>query len=121
MAKAPARKKVKKDVSDGIAHIHASFNNTIIMISCSYHGIFVDVNTTVNHNIHRHIVESSSPSIENNYSHALSSRNCFHWACCKNERGLRLIDGVVRARVCWLIHRRVVAHGGTDGVAGLRI
>ena len=27
------RKKVKKDVSDGIAHIHASFNNTIIMIT----------------------------------------------------------------------------------------
>jgi small subunit ribosomal protein S11 len=35
MAKAPAktRKKVKKDVSDGIAHIHASFNNTIITIT----------------------------------------------------------------------------------------
>jgi small subunit ribosomal protein S11 len=33
MAKAPIRKKVKKDVSDGIAHIHASFNNTIIMIT----------------------------------------------------------------------------------------
>jgi small subunit ribosomal protein S11 len=33
MAKAPARKKVKKDVADGIAHIHASFNNTIIMIT----------------------------------------------------------------------------------------
>ena len=33
MAKAPARKKVKKNVSDGIAHIHASFNNTIIMIT----------------------------------------------------------------------------------------
>ena len=33
MAKAPAKKKVKKDVSDGIAHIHASFNNTIIMIT----------------------------------------------------------------------------------------
>ena len=33
MAKAPTRKKVKKDVSDGIAHIHASFNNTIIMIT----------------------------------------------------------------------------------------
>jgi small subunit ribosomal protein S11 len=27
------RKKVKKDVSDGIAHIHASFNNTIITIT----------------------------------------------------------------------------------------
>jgi small subunit ribosomal protein S11 len=33
MAKAPVRKKVKKDVADGIAHIHASFNNTIIMIT----------------------------------------------------------------------------------------
>ncbi len=27
------RKKVKKDVADGIAHIHASFNNTIVTIS----------------------------------------------------------------------------------------
>ena len=33
MAKAPTRKKMKKDVSDGIAHIHASFNNTIITIT----------------------------------------------------------------------------------------
>ena len=33
MAQAPTRKKVKKDVADGIAHIHASFNNTIIMIT----------------------------------------------------------------------------------------
>jgi len=33
MAKTPIRKKVKKDVADGIAHIHASFNNTIIMIT----------------------------------------------------------------------------------------
>ena len=36
MAKAAValtRKKVKKDVSDGIAHIHASFNNTIITIT----------------------------------------------------------------------------------------
>jgi small subunit ribosomal protein S11 len=36
MAKAATprtRKKVKKDVSDGIAHIHASFNNTIITIT----------------------------------------------------------------------------------------
>jgi small subunit ribosomal protein S11 len=37
MAKTPKkttlRKKVKKDISDGIAHIHASFNNTIIMIT----------------------------------------------------------------------------------------
>ena len=37
MAKSPAnnaaqrvRKKVRKNVSDGIAHVHASFNNTII-------------------------------------------------------------------------------------------
>ena len=28
-----ARKKVKRDVSDGIAHVHASFNNTIITIT----------------------------------------------------------------------------------------
>lgn len=27
------RKKVKRDVADGIAHIHASFNNTIVMIT----------------------------------------------------------------------------------------
>jgi len=27
------RKKVKKNVVDGIAHVHASFNNTIIMIT----------------------------------------------------------------------------------------
>jgi small subunit ribosomal protein S11 len=40
MAKAPTnaasqrvRKKVRKNVSDGIAHIHASFNNTIITIT----------------------------------------------------------------------------------------
>jgi small subunit ribosomal protein S11 len=35
MAKTPTRtrKKVKKVVTDGIAHIHASFNNTIITIS----------------------------------------------------------------------------------------
>ena len=33
MAKTPTRKKVKKDISDGIAHVHASFNNTIIMIT----------------------------------------------------------------------------------------
>jgi small subunit ribosomal protein S11 len=42
MAKAPTsaaasaarvRKKVKKNVADGIAHIHASFNNTIITIT----------------------------------------------------------------------------------------
>jgi small subunit ribosomal protein S11 len=35
MAKAPTRtrKKVKKVVTDGIAHVHASFNNTIITIT----------------------------------------------------------------------------------------
>ncbi|OQW93470.1 MAG: 30S ribosomal protein S11 [Beggiatoa sp. IS2] len=35
MAKAAprVRKRVKKNVSDGIAHIHASFNNTIITIT----------------------------------------------------------------------------------------
>lgn len=36
MAKATAaraRKKVKKNVADGIAHIHASFNNTIVTIT----------------------------------------------------------------------------------------
>ena len=27
------RKKVKRDISDGIAHIHASFNNTIVTIT----------------------------------------------------------------------------------------
>src|SRR5581483_3624041 len=32
-AAARARKKVKKNVSEGIAHIHASFNNTIISIT----------------------------------------------------------------------------------------
>ena len=34
MATAPkSRKKVKRSISDGIAHIHASFNNTIITIT----------------------------------------------------------------------------------------
>ena len=28
-----ARKKVKKNVADGIAHVHASFNNTIVTIT----------------------------------------------------------------------------------------
>ena len=32
-AQARARKKVKKNVTEGIAHIHASFNNTIITIT----------------------------------------------------------------------------------------
>ena len=29
----PTRKKVRRSVSDGVAHVHASFNNTIITIS----------------------------------------------------------------------------------------
>lgn len=35
MAKATTRtrKRIKKDVADGIAHVHASFNNTIITIT----------------------------------------------------------------------------------------
>jgi len=33
MAKAESRKKVKRSVTDGIAHIYASFNNTIITIT----------------------------------------------------------------------------------------
>ncbi len=35
MAKAPTRtrKKVKRVVTDGVAHIHASFNNTIVTIT----------------------------------------------------------------------------------------
>jgi len=35
MAKATTktRKKVKKDIADGVAHVHASFNNTIITIT----------------------------------------------------------------------------------------
>ncbi len=32
-ASARTRKKVKKNVADGIAHIHASFNNTIITVT----------------------------------------------------------------------------------------
>ncbi len=32
-AAAKARKKVKRQVSDGVAHIHASFNNTIVTIT----------------------------------------------------------------------------------------
>ena len=32
-ATARARKKVKKNVAEGVAHIHASFNNTIITIT----------------------------------------------------------------------------------------
>jgi small subunit ribosomal protein S11 len=33
MAAPRTRKKVKKNVADGIAHIHASFNNTIVTIT----------------------------------------------------------------------------------------
>jgi len=33
MANESSRKKVKKTVTDGVAHIHASFNNTIITIT----------------------------------------------------------------------------------------
>src|SRR5436189_5858212 len=32
-ASARARKKVKKNVSEGVAHVHASFNNTIVTIT----------------------------------------------------------------------------------------
>ena len=31
--KARAKKKIKRNVSDGVAHIHASFNNTVITIT----------------------------------------------------------------------------------------
>ncbi|ADJ28967.1 30S ribosomal protein S11 [Nitrosococcus watsonii] len=33
MAKASTKKRVKRVVADGIAHIHASFNNTIVTIT----------------------------------------------------------------------------------------
>ena len=33
MAKAETRKKIRRSVTDGIAHIYASFNNTIITIT----------------------------------------------------------------------------------------
>lgn len=33
MAVSGSRKKIKKTVTDGIAHIHASFNNTIVMVT----------------------------------------------------------------------------------------
>ena len=32
-AKARSKKKVKRTVTDGVAHIHASFNNTVITLS----------------------------------------------------------------------------------------
>jgi len=33
MASPSSRKKVSKTITDGIAHIHASFNNTIVMVT----------------------------------------------------------------------------------------
>lgn len=33
MAKAPIRKRIKNKILEGIAHIHASFNNTIVTIT----------------------------------------------------------------------------------------
>jgi len=33
MAKPTAKKKVKRTITDGVAHIYASFNNTIVTIS----------------------------------------------------------------------------------------
>ena len=33
MASPSTRKKVARTVTDGIAHIHASFNNTIVMVT----------------------------------------------------------------------------------------
>ena len=40
MAKTPtrSRKRVKKQVADGMAHVHASFNNTIITITAGGSG-----------------------------------------------------------------------------------
>ena len=35
-AAAKVRKKVKKNVAEGIAHVHASFNNTIITVSYTH-------------------------------------------------------------------------------------
>ncbi len=32
-SKAPAKKKAKKNIANGVAHIHATFNNTIVTIS----------------------------------------------------------------------------------------
>ena len=34
------RKKVKKQVADGLAHIHASFNNTIVTLTDRQGNIF---------------------------------------------------------------------------------
>jgi small subunit ribosomal protein S11 len=36
MPKASTKKKSKKVITDGIAHIHATFNNTIVMITDRY-------------------------------------------------------------------------------------
>ena len=33
MAKARTKKKVRRSVTDGVAHVHASFNNTVITIT----------------------------------------------------------------------------------------
>ena len=33
MARAKVRKKVRRTVSDGVAHIHATFNNTVVTIT----------------------------------------------------------------------------------------
>ena len=33
MAKARTKKKVRRNVTDGVAHVHASFNNTVITIT----------------------------------------------------------------------------------------
>ena len=39
VAQQRARKKVKKVVTEGIAHVHASFNNTIITITDLAHKV----------------------------------------------------------------------------------
>ena len=36
MAKLKAKNKVKKNITDGIAHIHSTFNNTIVMVTDRY-------------------------------------------------------------------------------------
>ncbi|HYW03414.1 MAG TPA: 30S ribosomal protein S11 [Gammaproteobacteria bacterium] len=33
MAKTSTRKRVRKNITDGVAHVHASFNNTIVTIT----------------------------------------------------------------------------------------
>lgn len=37
MAKPTRKRRVKKDIESGVAHIHATFNNTIVMIT-DVHG-----------------------------------------------------------------------------------